>query len=401
VPRPVVIVDCFGVLIREAFCVSHVLYERVKDRIAYEELWSRYQHLCLGEIVPSRFWHGLEDEGADWRETERRYLGLLDADPEADAVTAELAKLADLAVLSESPEAWLAGLLAQHGLAGRFRAAVSTARAHQRKPSREFYEFLLDELAKKVGPLVGRVFYAVDDRLQNLRVLAEYGVRTIWYAQRDPDGEYRADFKIRRLSEIVDIVRTGLGHAPDAERFGEAREVIERELVTTFRTVDAGTVAKLCDRVASARRVFIGGQGRSGLIAQTFSARLSQLGLAAYVAAHPVTPAIARGDLFVACSGTGSTATTLVQARRAKEAGAHLVALTAAPGSELATLADTVVRLPGSTIRRAEGEPASAQFGGALFEQTLFLTLEAAVLALTRRMGISFAAMARRHANLE
>ena len=54
-----------------------------------------------------------------------------------------------------------------------------------------------------------------------------------------------------------------------------------------------------------ARRVFVTGLGRTGLMARGFAMRLMHLGRRVYHVGDVITPAIRRGDLLVICSRTG------------------------------------------------------------------------------------------------
>lgn len=62
-------------------------------------------------------------------------------------------------------------------------------------------------------------------------------------------------------------------------------------------------------RLEQAPRIFVIGEGRSGLMARAFAMRLMHLGAVSYVIGETITPAIAEGDVLVAISGSGRTAT--------------------------------------------------------------------------------------------
>ena len=149
------------------------------------------------------------------------------------------------------------------------------------------------------------------------------------------------------------------------------------------------------------RRIFVTGQGRTGLVLRTFAMRLMQMGLESFVVGETATPPITPRDLLVAGSGTGRTATTTLRLGQAKELGAPVVLLTAHPETDLARRADLVVTIPAATRLRLEDELPSQQFGGSLFEQALLLFLDAAALALVASGEVTVQEMTERHANLE
>jgi len=172
---------------------------------------------------------------------------------------------------------------------------------------------------------------------------------------------------------------------------GEVRGVLEQ--------VEPGPVARLLDAVASAQRIYVAGEGRSGLVARTFAMRLVHLGFTAYACGETITPAIGAGDLCIACSGSGATPITCHRATQSHRVGATVAAIVAAPGTALGSSADFEVVLPAPT--KPSEQPASRQFGATLFEQALLLFLDAVVLLLQERSGASVESMRAKHTNLE
>lgn len=166
--------------------------------------------------------------------------------------------------------------------------------------------------------------------------------------------------------------------------------------------LDAVAVERLLDELRAARRIFVLGEGRSGLVMRMFAMRLMHLGFAAHVVGETTTPAIAPGDLLLACSGSGETPVTCLLAEKAIAAGARLAAITAAPSSRLAAPAHAAVVLA-TPHKTGSGVVASVQYGGSLFEQSALLLCEAMVLALTpASTAVSeFAELSARHTNLE
>jgi len=179
----------------------------------------------------------------------------------------------------------------------------------------------------------------------------------------------------------------------------EAVGLILGEVRGVLAQVDAAATERLLDAVGSARRVYVAGEGRSGLVARTFAMRLVHLGATAYVCSETITPAIGKGDLCVACSGSGETPITCHRAEQSHRVGATVAAIVGAPGTTLGSHADIEVVLPApsKTSRRVP----SRQFGATLFEQALLLYLDAVVLLLQERTGASQESMAAKHANLE
>lgn len=178
----------------------------------------------------------------------------------------------------------------------------------------------------------------------------------------------------------------------------EAAEILA-EQVEAIARVDDRAVVDLLSGLADAERVFLLGEGRSGLVGRMFAMRLMHLGKQAYVVGETITPAIGRGDLLIAISGSGETGAVVMMADGAKRAGAQVAAITANPESRLARLADSIVTIP--TQHKLEGS-SSRQYGGSLFEQTTLLLFETMVSMLAAGdAATGFASLVKRHANLE
>ena len=175
------------------------------------------------------------------------------------------------------------------------------------------------------------------------------------------------------------------------------RKIILAEITAILPEIDEGTSRRFCRELARAKRVYITGVGRSGLVVKAFGQRLMHLGFDVHLADEVTAPGIARGDLLVACSGTGNTLLPLHMARKAKGIRARVVCLTARPKSALARVAHLVITIPAPLERgRRTRQPARA-----LFEQTLFLFLDSVVLAAMHEFRITGRKIRRRHANLE
>ncbi len=178
-------------------------------------------------------------------------------------------------------------------------------------------------------------------------------------------------------------------------------EVLE-ELRGTLGQAEEGRIAAFLDRITAARRLFLAGTGRSGFMIRSFAMRLMHLGFTAYVAGEAVTPNLEAADLLILGSGSGETASLRAMAEKARQLGAPIALITASPQSTLGRLADVVVTLPAPTPKaRAPQAASSVQPMGSLFEQSLLLLLDLAVLLLMARKGIGAQAMFSRHANLE
>lgn len=170
------------------------------------------------------------------------------------------------------------------------------------------------------------------------------------------------------------------------------RELLQR-ITNVMEQADWEGFLELADMLPKARRTFVTGAGRSGLVARSFGMRLMHAGLPTFIPGETVTPAAGEGDMLVAISCTGSTGFTEYLARRAKELGATVVVLTAETDSQLARAADKVVKIPAvadDIVIRA-----------AVFEHSASLCLDAVFNVLSDRLKLDLESYRQRHANLE
>ncbi len=169
------------------------------------------------------------------------------------------------------------------------------------------------------------------------------------------------------------------------------REILD-ELRRALAAIGEGQARAFAEAIAAAGEVFVTGQGRSGLMAAAFAARLVQLDKRAYAVGSPTAPAAGKGSLLIACSGSGRTRTTIIHAEIARAAGGRVWAITRDATSPLAAAADHVIAIPPIP---------SVQPGGSGFEQALLVLLDSAVMRLMAKLGQTAETMRARHSNLE
>lgn len=175
------------------------------------------------------------------------------------------------------------------------------------------------------------------------------------------------------------------------------RDIVLSEINRVLPLISEGNSKRFCKELARSKSVYIIGVGRSGLMVQAFGQRLMHLGFDVHLAQEVTAPAIRRGDLLVACSGTGATLMPLHMARKARRIGARIVALTAQPKSALARMSHLLITIPAPLERG----PLTRQPARSLFEQVLLLYLDSVILTAMHEFKVSGTKLIRRHANLE
>ncbi len=177
---------------------------------------------------------------------------------------------------------------------------------------------------------------------------------------------------------------------------------ILQELSRTVTNVEPSSLERLARTLMDAKRVFVAGSGRSGLMMRAFAMRLMHMGFPVFIVGDTTTPAIGKDDLLVIGSGSGETGALTVFAGKAKAFGARVALLTTYPDSTIGRMADVIVRIHAPARkgpRKADSE--SIQPMGSLFEQSLLIVLDGVIMKLMLDKPVAIERMVKQHANLE
>jgi 6-phospho-3-hexuloisomerase len=173
------------------------------------------------------------------------------------------------------------------------------------------------------------------------------------------------------------------------------------EIAAVLAAMPADALEPLASEIAAAGRILLYGQGRTGLVLQGLAMRLYHLGLDAHWTGGPTAPPVGGGDLFLVNAALGDLPTGLALIASARRAGARIALITAVPESPAGHAADLVLAIPAQTMADDQGDARrSIMPMGSQYEAALFILSEALVLRLAERLGVSFAEMRGRHANL-
>jgi 6-phospho-3-hexuloisomerase len=176
---------------------------------------------------------------------------------------------------------------------------------------------------------------------------------------------------------------------------------ILKEMETVLSKTAEEELQELAGQLQKAKRIFIIGEGRSGLMAKSFAMRLMHLGATVYVVGETITPAIAAGDLLVAVSGSGTTKSVVWTAEKTKSLGCEVIAVTTNPESALAAAATRILHVPAATKYRRENEIKTIQPLGSLFDQCAHILFDTICLLFSRLNEVDHSAAFSRHSNLE
>jgi 6-phospho-3-hexuloisomerase len=175
------------------------------------------------------------------------------------------------------------------------------------------------------------------------------------------------------------------------------QQLILDKVTGILEATDDSYDEKLTNMLDRAKRIFIAGAGRSGLIGKFFAMRLVHSGYDVSVVGEIVTPSIKKGDLLIIISGSGETEQLIAFTKKAKEIGSDIMLISAKSSSTIGDLADGVFQIGTPELYgKVVGMPM-----GTVFELSTLLFLESTISHLIHEKGIPEEIMRERHANLE
>jgi 6-phospho-3-hexuloisomerase len=195
-------------------------------------------------------------------------------------------------------------------------------------------------------------------------------------------------------------------------RVQEMMRLMASKIRAIAGTISDDDVESLIHELLDAKRIYVIGAGRSGLVAKAFAMRLMHLGLQAYVVGETITPAMNKGDAMVVFSGSGRTKTVADIAETAKEIGAHICLISSNKDSRIGKIADCCVVIEHHRdnveddavefeIRQMMGDHKSFAPLGTLFETVSMIFADAVVSRLMEITKTDESALKNRHTNIE
>jgi len=177
-------------------------------------------------------------------------------------------------------------------------------------------------------------------------------------------------------------------------------EMILAENQKLASQIEFNQIAAIVPYIQNADRIFIVGAGRTGLALKAAAMRLMHLGFNVFVVGETTTPAIGKGDLLIAGSGSGTTSSIVKAAEKSVSAEAKVVSISTTKESPLAALSNHVAIIPAAQ-KQDHGGTISQQYAGSLFEQSILILMDAVIQTLWKLDGTPAEELWKRHANLE
>jgi len=198
----------------------------------------------------------------------------------------------------------------------------------------------------------------------------------------------------------------------ESHRVQDMMQLMASKIRAIATTISDEDVENFIEKLLKAKRIYVMGAGRSGLVAKAFAMRLMHLGLEAFVVGETITPALNAGDIIVIFSGSGRTRTVADIAETAKEIGAKICLITSNADSRIGKISDCVVIIEHQRdtvkddaaefeIRQMMGDHKSFAPLGTLFETTSMIFADAIISRLMEITKTDENALKNRHTNIE
>jgi 6-phospho-3-hexuloisomerase len=198
----------------------------------------------------------------------------------------------------------------------------------------------------------------------------------------------------------------------EGHRVQEMMRLMASKIRAIANNLSDTEIEHFTQELLAAKRIYVIGAGRSGLVAKAFAMRLMHLGLQAYVVGETITPALSPGDAMVIFSGSGKTKTVADIAETAKDIGAHICLISSNAESRIGRIADSIVIIEqhrdaidddtvGFEIRQMTGDHKSFAPLGTLFETASMIFADAVISQLMEITKTDESALKNRHTNIE
>jgi 3-hexulose-6-phosphate synthase/6-phospho-3-hexuloisomerase len=180
--------------------------------------------------------------------------------------------------------------------------------------------------------------------------------------------------------------------------FHESLRYIQRKTTDILSTVAREDIENINASFFKAKRIFVYGAGRSGLVSKAFAIRLVHLGFQTFVIGETIGAPVKKGDLVCIITGSGETIPAVMTAEIAKNIGATLVVITGNAQSRITKFADTTIVLSTDCTEKERKKFAPL---GTLFEASAWIFLDGIVAELMKNKKETEESMRSRHATLE
>jgi 6-phospho-3-hexuloisomerase len=198
----------------------------------------------------------------------------------------------------------------------------------------------------------------------------------------------------------------------ESHRVQEMMKLMASKIRSIANSISDEDAEKFIRELLNAKRIYVVGAGRSGLVAKAFAMRLMHLGLHAYVVGETITPALNKGDVMVIFSGSGRTKTVADLAETARDIGGRICLITSNADSRIGKISQCTVIIEHHRdavaddaaefeIRQMMGDHKSFAPLGTLFETASMVFADAVISRMMEITQTDESALKNRHTNIE
>jgi 6-phospho-3-hexuloisomerase len=162
----------------------------------------------------------------------------------------------------------------------------------------------------------------------------------------------------------------------------------------TLEKVDPSSIDEMVNAVLGAKKIFVYGVGRSGLIGQAFAVRLVQMGFDVHFVGDMTTPIVESNDVVIIVSNTGETMSAVQTANIVRRVGATVISITANMHSKLGQASSITLEV---SPKRDEQLKRYAPLG-TIFEGAALALFDSLVPILMEKLNLNEASLRKRHA---
>jgi 6-phospho-3-hexuloisomerase len=203
-----------------------------------------------------------------------------------------------------------------------------------------------------------------------------------------------------------------LERSMESHRVQEMMKLMASKIRSIANSISDEDAEKFIRELLNAKRIYVVGAGRSGLVAKAFAMRLMHLGLHAYVVGETITPALNKGDVMVIFSGSGRTKTVADLAETARDIGGRICLITSNADSRIGKISNCTVIIEHHRdavaddaaefeIRQMMGDHKSFAPLGTLFETASMVFADAVISRMMEITQTDESALKNRHTNIE
>lgn len=158
-------------------------------------------------------------------------------------------------------------------------------------------------------------------------------------------------------------------------------------------------------------KIFIGGAGRSGLVAKSFAMRLMQLGFNAYVFGESIIPTVEEQDILITISNSGQSSSILNVFHDININKIKILSVCGSSNCDLAEISNYKIVIPPkkeksltqyeeNRLKDLNFNPDELVLLGTAFEISTFIILDVLVVELMQKLGLKEQYLKDMHDNL-